>query len=85
MIYELRTYRLKTGAVPTYLRLVEEEGIAIQKVHLGRLVGYFFSEPVRSTRSSTSGPMPTEAIATAGVRLPPPTRAGRAFRLRSTP
>ena len=44
MIYELRTYRLKTGTVPTYLRLVEDEGISIQKSHLGQLVGYFFSE-----------------------------------------
>ena len=44
MIYEIRTYRLKTGAVPAYLRLIEEEGIAIQKAHLGRLVGYFHSE-----------------------------------------
>jgi hypothetical protein len=44
MIYELRTYRLKTGTVPTYLRLLEDEGISIQKSHLGQLVGYFFSE-----------------------------------------
>src|SRR3954451_20019448 len=44
MIYEMRTYRLRTGTVPSYLQLVEEEGIAIQKEHLGRLVGYFFSE-----------------------------------------
>ena len=44
MVYELRTYRLKTGTVPTYLRLVEDEGISIQKSHLGQLVGYFFSE-----------------------------------------
>jgi hypothetical protein len=44
MIYELRTYRLKTGTVPAYLKLVEEEGIAIQRAHLGDLVGYFFSE-----------------------------------------
>lgn len=44
MIFELRTYRLKTGAVPSYLKLVEDEGIAIQKSHLGNLVGYFFSE-----------------------------------------
>lgn len=41
MIYEERTYRLKTGTVPEYLRLVEEEGIAIQAGHLGRLIGYF--------------------------------------------
>ena len=44
MIYEMRTYRLKPGATPAYLRLVEERGIAIQKHHLGGLVGYFASE-----------------------------------------
>ncbi len=44
MIYEMRTYRLKTGAVPAYLKLVEEEGIEVQKSHLGRLVGYFSSD-----------------------------------------
>jgi hypothetical protein len=44
MIYEMRTYRLKAGAVSTYLKLVEEEGIEVQKGRLGRLVGYFSSE-----------------------------------------
>lgn len=44
MIYEMRTYRMKTGTVPGYLKLVEEEGIVVQKSHLGGLVGYFFSE-----------------------------------------
>jgi hypothetical protein len=44
MIYEMRTYRLKTGTVPAYLKLVEDEGIAVQKGHLGALVGYFFSD-----------------------------------------
>lgn len=44
MYYEIRTYRLKNGAIPAYLRVVEETGIAIQKKHLGTLVGYFFSE-----------------------------------------
>jgi hypothetical protein len=44
MIYEMRTYRLRTGMMPTYLKLVEEEGIALQKSHLGELIGYFFSE-----------------------------------------
>ena len=44
MIYEMRTYRLRTGTVAAYLKLVEEEGIAIQRGHLGQLVGYFFSE-----------------------------------------
>ena len=44
MLYEMRTYRLKAGAVPAYLRIVGDEGIEIQKGHLGRLAGYFFSE-----------------------------------------
>lgn len=44
MIYEIRTYRLRTGTVPTYLRLVEQEGITIQKGYLGALIGHFSSE-----------------------------------------
>lgn len=44
MFYEIRTYRIKTGAVPAYLKLVEEEGIALQKRYLGQLIGYFHSE-----------------------------------------
>ena len=44
MLYEMRTYRLKTGAVPAYLKIVGDEGIDLQKSHLGQLVGYFFSE-----------------------------------------
>jgi hypothetical protein len=44
MIYEHRSYRLKNGSVPEYLRVVEAEGIAIQKRHLGQLVGYFATE-----------------------------------------
>ena len=44
MIYEMRTYRLKTGTVPAYLKIVGEEGIAVQTGHLGQLVGYLFSE-----------------------------------------
>src|SRR2546425_475847 len=40
----MRTYRLKTGSVPAYLKLVEEEGIAVQASYLGQLVGYFTSE-----------------------------------------
>lgn len=44
MIYELRTYRMKVGSVPAYLKLVEDEGIEVQKSHLGQLVGYFSSE-----------------------------------------
>jgi hypothetical protein len=44
MIYEIRTYRLKTGATPAYLRLIGEECIALQKKYLGRLIGYFHSD-----------------------------------------
>ena len=44
MIYEMRTYSLKVGKTPEYLRLVESEGIKIQKPHLGNLVGYFHTE-----------------------------------------
>jgi hypothetical protein len=31
MFYELRTYRLRVGATPAYLALVQETGIALQK------------------------------------------------------
>lgn len=44
MYYEIRTYRLKVGALPKYLALVGEQGIAIQRAHLGHLVGYFHSD-----------------------------------------
>lgn len=43
MFVEIRTYRLKNGAVPAYLAAVTE-GIAIQRRHLGTLVGYYSSE-----------------------------------------
>lgn len=36
MFYEIRTYRLKNGTLPEYLKAVGEA--------LGQLVGYFFSE-----------------------------------------
>lgn len=44
MIVEHRTYRLKVGAAPAYLEHVGKEGIAIQRRHLGHLVGYFVSD-----------------------------------------
>lgn len=44
MFYEMRTYRLKVGALPEYLRLVQETGLAIQRGHLGQLVGYFHTD-----------------------------------------
>jgi hypothetical protein len=44
MFYEMRTYRLKVGAMPAYLNLVATEGIALQKKHLGELVAYFTTD-----------------------------------------
>ena len=44
MIYEMRTYRLRAGAVAAYLKLVLEEGITVQTSNLGQLVGYFFTD-----------------------------------------
>ncbi len=44
MIVEERIYSLQIGAAPQYLKLYEEEGLAIQRPILGRMVGYFSSE-----------------------------------------
>lgn len=44
MIIEKRTYTLRVGRVPEYLRLYEAEGYAIQTRHLGFPVGYYYSE-----------------------------------------
>jgi hypothetical protein len=44
LYYEIRTYRIKSGAMTAFLKVVEEEGIELQKRHLGDLVGYFISE-----------------------------------------
>jgi hypothetical protein len=44
MFYELRTYRLRVGAVPAYIQLVQDEGLAVQIRHLGQLVGYFSTD-----------------------------------------
>ena len=44
MIVEERNYRIRTGGMGTYLKLVREEGLAIQQPILGRLIGYFTTE-----------------------------------------
>ena len=44
MIVEQRTYTLKPGRVPEYLRLYEQEGLAVQSRHLGHPLGYYSSE-----------------------------------------
>lgn len=44
MIVEERIYRIRPGRMATYLKLVREEGLAIQKPILGNLIGYFVTE-----------------------------------------
>ena len=44
MIVEERIYDLHPGKLAEYKRLVETEGIAIQRPILGRLIGYFHTE-----------------------------------------
>ncbi|MBB3149572.1 hypothetical protein FHS21_006026 [Phyllobacterium trifolii] len=44
MIVEERIYRIKSGMLARYLKLVEEEGLAIQQPILGNLIGYFTTE-----------------------------------------
>ncbi|AVZ17501.1 TPA: NIPSNAP family protein [Pseudomonas aeruginosa] len=44
MIIEERIYRIKSGSMSSYLELVRDEGLAIQRPILGRLVGYFTTE-----------------------------------------
>jgi hypothetical protein len=44
MIVEERTYRILSGRMAEYLRLYEEQGLAIQRAVLGNLIGYFTIE-----------------------------------------
>jgi NIPSNAP len=44
MIVEQRTYTLRAGTVPDYLKVYEEEGLKVQTEHLPQMVGYYFSE-----------------------------------------
>ncbi len=44
MIVEERIYRIRPGRMTQYLKLVREEGLAIQKPNLGNLIGYFVTE-----------------------------------------
>ena len=41
MIVEERDYHVFTGKLPELVRLYEEEGIELQKEHLGNLIGWF--------------------------------------------
>lgn len=44
MIVEQRTYTAHPGQVPAFLKLVETEGLPIQRRHLGAPLGYFQAE-----------------------------------------
>ena len=44
MIVEERMYTLQTGKVPEFLKLYQEEGMALQGRHLPAMVGYYFTE-----------------------------------------
>ncbi len=44
MIVEERIYTLHPGKAPEFLKLYEEEGLAIQTPILGNLVGYFSTD-----------------------------------------
>jgi hypothetical protein len=44
MFVEERMYRLKIGAVPEYLKLYQDSGMAVQLKHLPHMVGYYFTE-----------------------------------------
>jgi hypothetical protein len=40
----MREYTLRAGTVPAYLKLYENEGLAIQREVLGHMVGYYTTE-----------------------------------------
>ncbi len=44
MIYEERYYRLRPGAVPTFVKLYQEMALEGQTRILGNLIGYFTTE-----------------------------------------
>jgi len=41
MIFDHRTYELQPGRLRDFLALYENEGLPVQKKHLGNLVGFF--------------------------------------------
>ncbi|HEX2018161.1 MAG TPA: NIPSNAP family protein [Aurantimonas sp.] len=44
MFVDERIYTLHAGKVPTFLKLYEEEGMAVQTRILGKMVGYYFTD-----------------------------------------
>ena len=44
MIVEQRTYTVKAGATPIYMKHYQEEGFAIQGKILGNLIGWYYTD-----------------------------------------
>lgn len=44
MLVEQRLYTLHVGKAPEYLRIYENEGLAVHTRHLGRQLGFFTAE-----------------------------------------
>jgi hypothetical protein len=44
VIVEMRTYTVKPLHTAAFLSLYEQHGLAVQKQHLGHLIGFFVSE-----------------------------------------
>lgn len=44
MIVEMRTYRLRIGGVGAYMRIYQEQGLAVQTRILGHMIGWYSSE-----------------------------------------
>ena len=44
MFVDERIYTLHAGKGPTFLKLYEEEGMAVQTRILGKMVGYYFTD-----------------------------------------
>lgn len=44
MYVEERMYTLQVGKAPEYLKLYEQEGLAVQTRHLPHMVGYYVTE-----------------------------------------
>ena len=44
MIADHRTYTLRPGKVPAWMKKYETEGLPIQRKHLGKLIGIFTTE-----------------------------------------
>jgi hypothetical protein len=46
MIVDHRTYKVKLGKLPEYLKLYETEGLPLQRKYLGHCVGWYSSNDI---------------------------------------